>query len=38
MRIYIYNSILKISGDNDVEETPIPIPNIEVKLYSAEDT
>ena len=25
-------SIQKISGDNDLEETPVPIPNTEVKL------
>ena len=25
-------SILNISGDNDIEETPVPIPNTEVKL------
>ena len=31
-------SILKFSGDNDIEETPVPIPNTEVKLYCAEDT
>ena len=31
-------SILKFSGDNDIEETPVPIPNTEVKLISAENT
>ena len=25
-------------GDNDEEETPVPIPNTEVKLFSAENT
>ena len=23
---------LKVSGDNDLEDTPVPIPNTEVKL------
>ena len=32
------NSIQKISGDNDEEEIPVPMPNTEVKLLSAEDT
>ena len=27
-----------ISGDNSEEATPVPIPNTEVKLLSAEDT
>ena len=31
-------SMLKISGDDNREETPVPIPNTEVKLSSAEDT
>ena len=26
------------SGDNGEEEPPVPIPNTEVKLFSAEDT
>ena len=26
------------SGDNGIEEPPVPIPNTEVKLYSADDT
>ena len=26
------------SGDNSVEETPVPIPNTAVKLHSADDT
>ena len=30
-------SILKFSGDNDMEEIPVPIPNTEVKLQCAED-
>ena len=29
---------LPISGDNDAEDTPVPIPNTEVKLRSADDT
>ena len=27
-----------ISGDNSKEDTPVPIPNTEVKLFSADDT
>ena len=29
---------LKVSGGNDGEDTPVPIPNTEVKLSSADDT
>ena len=29
---------LKFSGDNGIEVTPDPIPNSEVKLYSADGT
>ena len=29
---------LNISGDNGIEVPPVPIPNTEVKLYSADDT
>ena len=38
--IYVFLSAfaLKVSGDDDIEETPVPIPNTEVKLYCAEDT
>ena len=32
------NSIQKLSGDNNEEEIPVPMPNTEVKLLSAEDT
>ena len=28
----------QISGDNNEEEIPVPMPNTEVKLLSAEDT
>jgi hypothetical protein len=28
----------KVSGGNNGEETPVPIPNTEVKLSSADDT
>ncbi len=28
----------RFSGDNDNEETPVPIPNTEVKLIDAENT
>ena len=31
----VYNTF---RGDNDEEETPVPIPNTEVKLFSAENT
>ena len=31
-------SIQKFSGDNIYEETPVPIPNTEVKLIIAENT
>ena len=31
-------SIQKFSGDNNEEEIPVPMPNTEVKLLSAEDT
>ena len=27
-----------ISSDDNIEEIPVPMPNTEVKLYSAEDT
>ncbi len=27
-----------LSGDYSIEATPVPIPNTEVKLYSADDT
>ena len=30
-------SIQNFSGDDDIEEIPVPIPNTEVKLYCAED-
>ena len=32
------NNIRNFSGDNDEEEIPVPMPNTEVKLLSAEDT
>ena len=32
------NSIATISGGNDGEDPPVPIPNTEVKLSSAEST
>ena len=38
---YVVLSVLKkkdIAGENDVEDTPVPIPNTEVKFHSAEDT
>ena len=41
---YVFLSVLikirtqNISSDDNIEEIPVPIPNTEVKLYSAEDT
>ena len=35
---FFKNKIVKIVGIADVEGTPVPIPNTEVKLDSAEDT
>ena len=29
---------LKLTGDNSIEDTPVPISNTEVKLYSADGT
>ena len=38
LHIYIKGSIqLELSGNN-AEDTPVPIPNTEVKLRSADDT
>ena len=34
----ITSSLLKDPGDSSGEATPVPIPNTEVKLSSAEDT
>ena len=31
-------SILNNIGDDEIEGTPVPIPNTEVKLYDAENT
>ena len=31
-------STRRISGDNNEEEIPVPMPNTEVKLLGAEDT
>ena len=39
--IYVFLSVLytrQFSGDNNEEEIPVPMPNTEVKLLSAEDT
>ena len=43
--IYVFLSVLKkkhtkikVSGDDNEEEIPVPMPNTEVKLLSAEDT
>ena len=33
-----YRAEYEKSGDNSKEDTPVPIPNTEVKLFSAEDT
>ena len=32
------NDIVKNAGDHNEEEIPVPMPNTEVKLLSAEDT
>ena len=32
------NQVRASSGDNGEEDPPVPIPNTEVKLFSAEDT
>lgn len=42
-KIFSFQGIAEVntrrkSGDNSVEATPVPIPNTEVKLYSADDT
>ena len=34
----MFNILQYISGDDNIEEIPVPIPNTEVKLYSAENT
>ena len=37
--IYIkQHNIVNISGDDDEEVTPVPIPNTAVKLFDAKDT
>ena len=41
--VYVFLSVLeksirKISGDKNEEEIPVPMPNTEVKLLSAENT
>ena len=41
LSLYIFEctkSILNISGDDYMEEIPVPIPNTEVKLSGAENT
>ena len=38
LSVLLKNSIQKISGDYNEEEIPVPMPNTEVKLLSAEDT
>ena len=40
LSLYIFEctkSILNISGDDYMEEIPVPIPNTEVKLQCADD-
>ena len=34
----ILKALPLISGDYSEEDTPVPIPNTEVKLFSADDT
>ena len=43
-KIKYYDILIKVlkvhiqfSGDDDIEEIPVPIPNTEVKLYCADD-
>ena len=36
--IVLFEKGKKRSGDDGEEEPPVPIPNTEVKLFSAEDT
>jgi hypothetical protein len=38
MCAYSDSIYLRFFGGNSVEETPVPIPNTEVKLYSADGT
>ena len=33
-----FTNVKTLSGDYNIEVTPVPIPNTEVKLYSADDT
>ena len=33
----MFNILQYISGDDNIEEIPVPIPNTEVKLYRAEN-
>ena len=33
----MFNILQYISGDDNIEEIPVPIPNTEVKLYCAEN-
>ena len=37
-KIAFTNFIQSICGDYSEEDTPVPIPNTEVKLFSADDT
>ena len=37
-KIALPNFIQSICGDYSEEDTPVPIPNTEVKLFSADDT
>ncbi len=38
-KVYYQRKLLyNHSGDNEVEDPPVPIPNTEVKLYVAEST
>ncbi len=34
----LLKQVLKVFGDNSEEVTPVPIPNTEVKLFSADGT
>ena len=36
--LFIFGTALTVSGGHGEEETPVPIPNTEVKLLSADGT
>jgi hypothetical protein len=36
--VFLYGMVRYIFGDNSEEDPPVPIPNTEVKLFSADGT